>query len=115
MLDEDLTLDEARQRLIELIEADEWEITDSAVADGFARLRATGDYPTQWKLVKFTLQLLKDGFPIHAVPLGEPPGSLGVGYVMNNADGRGLYIKLKIEEDRVAQLLSFHTSKHSRG
>jgi hypothetical protein len=32
---------------------------------------------------------------------------------MNNADGKGLYIKLKIEDQKV-WVLSFHPSKHSR-
>jgi hypothetical protein len=114
MPDEGPTLEAARQRLIELIEADEWEITGSAIKDGFDVLRSTGEYPTQWKIVKYVLDLLKSDFPIHAVGLGEPPGSAGVGYVMNNADGRGLYIKLKVEEDRTAWVVSFHTSKHYR-
>jgi hypothetical protein len=44
--------------------------------------------------------LLKSGFPLHAVPQGDPPGSRGIGYEMRNADGQGLYIKLKLESDK---------------
>ena len=114
MSDEELTLEAARQRLIELIEADDWEITDAAVESGFEIVRARGLYPTRWQVMKYALDLLKSDFPIHAVGLGEPPGSSGIGYVMNNADGLGLYIKLKIEEDRSVRMLSFHRSKHFR-
>jgi len=32
---------------------------------------------------------------------------------MNDADGRGLYIELTLEDDR-AWIISFHTSKHYR-
>jgi hypothetical protein len=51
---------------------------------------------------------------MHAVAMGEPPGSLGTGYVLNNVDGQGLYIKLVIERDRT-RVVSFHTSIHYKG
>jgi hypothetical protein len=39
--------------------------------------------------------------------MGEPKGSRGIGHEMKNADGAGLYIKVKIEEGEV-WVLSFH-------
>jgi hypothetical protein len=64
-------------------------------------------------MVDFLHDLLESGFDIHEVQLGEPPGSGGVGYVLNNADGEGLYIKFKLEWQYLL-LLSFHVSKHHR-
>jgi len=51
---------------------------------------------------------------MHKIKRGQPEGSLPDGYVMNNADGRGLYIELIPEDDR-AWVISFHTSKHYKG
>jgi hypothetical protein len=53
------------------------------------------------------LKLLKANFPLQAVPQGNPPGSRGIGYELRNADGHGLYIKLKLEDGK-AWLISFH-------
>ncbi len=66
-------------------------------------------------MVDYFAGLLLGGFPIFRTPLGEPPGSRGIGWVMNNPDGNQTYIKLKIEQDGVydtAWVLSCHTSKH---
>jgi hypothetical protein len=115
MADEELSIDEARRRLIELIEAEDCDLTQAAVNDGREILRRSMRYPTRWAIVEYVLKLLRAKFPMHAVELGEPPGSLGIGYVMTNADGQGLYIKLRIEDDRLAWVLSFHTSKHYKG
>jgi hypothetical protein len=49
--------------------------------------------------------------------MGEPPGSRGIGWVMNNPDGNNTYIKLKIEQDgifEIAWVISCHTSKHEK-
>src|SRR5262245_59634236 len=90
----------ARAALIRLIEADEWEVTASAVSDARPILLRAGLPGTTFAVVEYVLRLLKDGFPMHPLPLGEPPGSAGTAYVMNNADGQGLYIKVKIERER---------------
>ena len=44
------------------------------VMDGFTFLRPSGEYPTQGKLIRYVLDLLKAEYPMHAVGLGEPPG-----------------------------------------
>lgn len=111
-------LEEARQQLARLFDAGDYEITDQAQLDGFPILRREGLRPTEGALVGWILDLLASNFPMHAVGLGEPPCSGGIGWVMNNADNQGLYIKLALEERRIGQgvawLLSFHTSRHHR-
>src|SRR5262249_27072933 len=106
---------EARRRLIELIEADDWEITETAASDGFAILRRDGERPPRWGVVGYVLNLLRADFPMHPVELGGPPRSQGIGDVRNNCDGEGLYVKVTIKDDRLAWVVSFHTSKHHKG
>jgi hypothetical protein len=104
---DELTIDEAREELIRLLEAAECRITEKAEQEGRKILRQQGKVPTQWAVFDFALQLLKANFPLHAVPQGDPPGCHGIGYEMRNTDGRGLYIKLKLENGK-AWLISFH-------
>ena len=57
------------------------------------------------------MEQLKSGLAIRAIGMGEPQGSLGIGYVMKNVDGKGLYIKVIIEEDgfcKLVKVISFH-------
>ena len=61
-------------------------------------------------VIEFILDRLHENFPIHPVTLGSGETAC----VMNNADGHGLYIKLKVKEDRVV-VLSFHVSDHHKG
>jgi hypothetical protein len=51
---------------------------------------------------------------MHRIKRGQPEGCLADGYVMNNADGKGLYIELVLENDR-ARVISFHTSLYFKG
>jgi len=90
---QELTADEARTRLIELLEAEECRITDKAERAGRQILGQWMPLPTQWAIFEFALQRLRDNFPLHAVPQGDPPGSRGVAYEMRNVDGKGLYIQ----------------------
>ncbi|MBY0528449.1 MAG: hypothetical protein K2R98_33970 [Gemmataceae bacterium] len=104
------SLDEARRRLIQLLEADAWLISQRAETDGRRILReqpALGKRPTQWGICELILECLRAGFPLRAIGMGEPQGSNGIGYIMRNVDGAGLYIKVMIDEDRV-RVLSFH-------
>src|SRR6266850_2037004 len=87
-------LPEIRQELVRLLEDDEWMLTRAAELSGREVLGRKLQYPTQCDIIRFVLSALKTDFPIHEVALGERPGSLGAGYVMNNADGEGLYVKL---------------------
>lgn len=114
MAPDDDGLREVRQELIRMFEADEWEFTDRARLDGYQVLRSQNQFPTECALVDYILDLLRSDFPMHPVGLGNPPGSLGTGFVMNNADGRRLHIKLTIADNRV-YVLSFHRSKHYKG
>lgn len=113
--DSDLTL--ARIRLIELLEdLDGWKFTDAAFNQGRLALRTVcGKIPSDCEMVDYTVKRLRAGFPILRTPMGEPPGSRGIGWVMNNPDGNLTYIKLKIEDDgisEIAWIISCHTSKH---
>ncbi len=107
------SLDDVRDELLRLLKADDWQLTESARRTAFPFLRATGCLPTDAAVIDYVMNLLEDDFPFHRVELGsgEP------GYVMNNADGRGLYIKLKIERGRTDEVwvLSFHVSQHRKG
>jgi hypothetical protein len=110
--------DAIRQQLIALLEQDEFIFTDTAFRDGMRLAGSLADpkrgFPSQYGLVDYVVERLKDSFPLNEVPMGEPPGSAGIAYSMTNTDGQGLYIKLKIEDDRVV-ILSFHVSKHDQG
>ncbi len=107
----------ARTALIDLLgDIDKWEITDRALREGRIALHwLKARDLTRFEICDYIRQRLVDGFPIEPVLLGEPPGSAGVGWVMKNPDGRDTYIKLKIEEDGVFDIviiLSCHTSVH---
>src|SRR5437660_998844 len=102
----------ARQRLIELLEEGRWRFTDAAFNEGRIVLRAAcGRTPSDCVMVDYILKHLRNGFPILRTPMGEPPGSKGIGWVMNNSDGNHTYIKLKIEPDgifEIAWIISCH-------
>jgi hypothetical protein len=106
----------ARRKLVELLEADEWKFTRPALEQGREALKGViRDPPGECAIIDYILGLLKGNFPLLRTLLGEPPGSCGVGWVMNNPDGRHTYIKLKIAEDgrrEYALVMSCHASKH---
>lgn len=109
----------ARQKLIELLEDDDsWRFTDAAFNQGRVALRQVcGKTPSDCEMIDYIVGRLRAGFAILRTPLGEPPGSRGIGWVMNNPDGNDTYIKLKIEQDGIfdiAWVLSCHTSKHHK-
>jgi hypothetical protein len=109
----------ARQKLLESFgDIDAWRFTDTAYSEGRVALRpACGKTPSDFEMVDYIAQRLRAGFPLIRTPMGEPPGSRGIGWVMNNPDGNDTYIKLKIEQDGVfdiAWVLSCHTSKHEK-
>ena len=115
MADEVPSLDEVRRRLIELIEADEWRITERAERTGRAFLRGVVPVPTQLSIVRHVLHLLRQAdCSLIPVPMGEPPGSHGLGYRVQDPGSHHLYIKVKIEED-LAWIISFKESDHRGG
>jgi len=105
------------QELIDLMEADDGETAKSALATGRPLLQRMGLSPTSGGMIGYVLDLLKTRYPMHELPLGDPPGCHGIGYVMNNSDGNKLYIKFKINEVSFSEkrfyILSFKTSDHS--
>jgi hypothetical protein len=122
MAEEDSGEDEvalATQKLIELLEnIDGWRFTDTAFNEGRVALRPVcGKTASDCEMIDYIVARLRDGFPILRTPMGEPPGSRGIAWVMNNPDGNHTYIKLKIEQDGVfdiAWVISCHTSKHKK-
>ena len=109
----------ARKKLIELFEdIDAWRFTDPAFQQGRVALKlACGRTPSDCEMINYIVERLSAGIPILRTLLGEPPGSRGIGWVMNNPDGNHTYIKLRIEQDGVfdiAWVLSCHTSKHEK-
>jgi hypothetical protein len=106
-----------REELLRLLDNDDWQVTESARRAAFPILRGMGRVATDGAIIEYVTRLLRTDFPFHEVPLGDPPGSAGTGYVMNNADGPGLYIKLTIRQERTTEVwvVSFHVSQHFKG
>jgi hypothetical protein len=109
----------ARKQLIELLDnIDCWRFTDVAFQEGRVALRPIcGKTPSDCEMIDYIVGRLRSGFPLVRTPMGEPPGSRGIAWVMNNPDGNDTYIKLKIEQDGVfdiAWVISCHTSKHEK-
>jgi hypothetical protein len=114
MVGETPSLEDIRLRLIELIEADEWRITEKAERMGREFLRNIIPVPTQLSVVNHVLKLLKQPDCSHIeVLMGMPPGSGGVAHRIRDPVSPNLFIKFKIEED-IAWILSFGESKHRR-
>ncbi len=114
MAGESPSLEEIRQQLIELIEADEWRMTETAERTGRRFLREIVPFPSQLSIVRYTFQLLEQAeCTLVPVPMGIPPGSRGVAYRIYDPRSPRLYVKVKIEEGLV-WLLSFKESDHRR-
>jgi hypothetical protein len=112
MAEEPPSLEEIRKQLIELIEADEWRMTEKAERTGRTFLRDLVPFPTQVSIVKHTLQLLEQpGCSLGPVPMGIPEGSRGLAYRVHDPRSPRLYIKVKIEEG-IVWFLSFKESDH---
>src|SRR4051812_41482645 len=91
-------LERIRERLIALLDDAEYRVTKRALDQGLPILRGWGRTPTEWGLVEYILERLRQKHPIREAPQGDPPGCRGMGYVLKNADGSDLYIKLMIVE-----------------
>jgi hypothetical protein len=114
MASEEGSLDDVRAEFLRLLTEDDWQITESARRDGRPILQEAGFLPTDGAMIEYIIRLLEDEglyrAKFHAVPLGSGEN----GYAMNDVDGKGLYVKLKINRDRREEVwvLSFHVSTH---
>jgi hypothetical protein len=114
MVSEESSLDEARTELLRLLHQDDWQITESARRDGRPLLQAAGFLATDGAMIEYITRLLEDNLlcreKFHEVSLGSGEK----GYALNDVDGKGLYVKLKINRDRREEVwvLSFHVSIH---
>src|SRR5437762_7338091 len=97
----------ARRELIEAIEAGKWEFQKRALREGLDVFRRHSENPSDTELIDYILGLLERGFPLGQVELHDPP--YGQGYEMENTDGQGLYIKVKLDWPYTL-VLSFHDS-----
>ncbi|MBY0523590.1 MAG: hypothetical protein K2R98_09325 [Gemmataceae bacterium] len=109
--------EDVRAELVRLLEGEEeeaggWRIVYTALNQGRQLLPTYKNHYGAYAIQAFILDRLRDAFPMHPVELGSGETA----WVMNNADGKGLYVKLTIAiEDDMAVVLSFHTSKHDHG
>jgi hypothetical protein len=87
------SLEEIRLRLIELIEADEWRITEKAERLGREFLRNFLPVPTQLSIVNQVLKLLKlPDCALIEVPTGTPRASRGIAHRICDPVSPNLYI-----------------------
>ncbi|HEY7308286.1 MAG TPA: hypothetical protein VH643_02885 [Gemmataceae bacterium] len=115
MATEEGSLDDVRAELLRLLNRDDWQITEEkARKPGRPILQAAGFLPTDGAMIEYIIRLLEDEAlcreKFHEVTLGSGEK----GYAMNDVDGKGLYVKLKINRDRREEVwvLSFHVSIH---
>jgi len=97
--------DSVRRDIIAAFESGKWEFTKRALREGLDAFRKHSENPSDYEMVDYILDLLESGFPLCRVDLRDPP--FGEGHELRNADGRGLYIKLKLEWPDVI-VMSFH-------
>jgi hypothetical protein len=110
MAGDDHDPDVARSRLLELLEADEWELSESARLEGKVALRWLHNRePTDCDMVDHVIALLKT-LTIRCAPQGNPPGSTGIAWQMT--DAMNVFVKLRICERRIGQEYAFVQSIH---
>jgi len=107
----------ARLRLLELLEGDDWELSERAEREGKIALHWLHDRtPTQWELVEYVISLIKSTVEMRCSPQGDPPGSTGIAWQMT--EERNIFIKLRICERRIgeefAYIQSIHESVHTK-
>jgi hypothetical protein len=112
--------EEVRAELIRLLDNGDCRIAETkARGPGFPILRKMGLMPTEGAMIEYIADLLRTNFELHPVLLHSAPSSDGMGYVMKNCDGQGLYIKVRIEREywRTHQVvvMSFHVSEYYKG
>ena len=115
MLEGEEDLDSIRLRLIDLLESDECRLEEVADRTGRGWLRRYFNFPSQYNIFGHILDILhEDAKSLVIVRMGEPPGSRGIAYRVVDRKHLDLYIKVRIEEEKIV-VISFHATKHSRG
>lgn len=110
----------ARARLVELLEEDEWRISERARREGSVALRWLHDCePTDQQMVVYVISLLKTKTTLRCAPQGNPPGSTGIAWQMT--DARNVFVKLRIqggfgeqERQEYVYIQSIHESVHPK-
>jgi hypothetical protein len=97
--------DTVRQEIITAFESRKWEFTKRALREGLEAFRNHNENPSEEEMIDYILDLLESGFPISRVELHDPP--YGEAAELTNVDGRGLYVKLKLDWPYVI-VMSFH-------
>ena len=102
--------DPVRQELIRDIDNGKWSTPKGHIwqaAVGYARrqLPEMGN-PTVAGLWEYVLECLESGVPLRYAHLTVIKD--GCGFEMPNANGRGLYIKLRYDDESQLVLMSFH-------
>lgn len=97
--------DATRRDLIAAFASGKWEFTKRALLEGLDAFRSHSEHPTAAEMADYILDLLEGGFPLCHVDLHDRP--YGEGYELKDADGRGLYVKLKLDWPYVI-VMSFH-------
>lgn len=112
-----MTPSEARARLLTLLKADEWRLSERARREGKVALSwLQSREPTDCEMIDHVISLLESDPALRCQPQGDPPGSTGIAWQMT--DDRNVFFKLQICEHRIgeeyAYIQSIHTSVHPR-
>jgi len=100
-----------RNRFIELLEDGEWRMRREDEIDARKTLRCYQKCDTQYAIVDFVLELLKNNFPLELVELTNPQYRPGTGYVMKRPYGHDIYIKIRLTDSisrEQVHIMSFH-------
>jgi hypothetical protein len=104
----DLVPPDVRQELVDAIEAGKrlWPRRVLQGALDYARQYLNMEHPTPAALWDYILERLQAPVPWRYAKLDDYPAQLG--YALQNADGRGLYIKLRFDDESRVVVMSFH-------
>jgi hypothetical protein len=96
------------QELIQAIEAEKRLFPKRLleIALAYARQHLDMENPTLASLWDYILGRLREAGPWRYAVLDDFPDRFG--YALRNADGRGLYVKLRFDDDSRAVVMSFH-------
>lgn len=94
-----------RREIVVAFETRKWEFTKRALREGLEAFRRYSENPSDEEIIAFIQKLVESGFPLRRVELHEAP--YGEAHELQNADGQGLYIKLKLDWPYVI-VMSFH-------